>query len=83
MTIQMAQRGVVTLPKTLRDKYDLRAGDIFTLLDLGGTFVLSPKKTEVDALAYQISKSLFKSGETLESVLVNLREEREKYDAAD
>lgn len=83
ITIQMAQRGVVTLPKALRDKYDLRAGDIFTLLDLGGAFVLSPRKTEVDALADQISNSLFKSGETLESVLFHLREEREKYDAAD
>ena len=39
MTLQMAQRGVITIPKSLRESYGLRPGDTFTLLDLGGVFV--------------------------------------------
>ncbi len=77
--IRVAQRGVVTLPKSLREAYGLEAGDLLTLLDLGGVFVFSPRQTEIDALADRITKSLEAKGETLESMLQVLREERESY----
>ena len=54
-TVRMAQRGVVTLPKVLRENYNLRPGDDFTLLDLGGVFVLSPRRSEVDSLADRLT----------------------------
>ena len=79
--IRVAQRGVVTLPKSLREAYGLEAGDLLTLLDLGGVFVFSPRQTEIDALADRITKSLEAKGETLESMLQVLREERESYGA--
>lgn len=79
--IRVAQRGVVTLPKSLREAYGLEAGDLLTVLDLGGVFVFSPRQTEIDALADRITKSLEAKGETLESMLQVLREERENYDA--
>jgi bifunctional DNA-binding transcriptional regulator/antitoxin component of YhaV-PrlF toxin-antitoxin module len=75
----MGQRGVVTLPKTLRKNYNLRPGDRFTLLDLGGVFVLSPSRSDIDSLADQITAALTEKGETLESMLYALREEREQY----
>lgn len=80
ITIQMGQRGILTLPKALRDLYTLRPGDDFTLLDLGGVFVLSPTRSEIDSLAEQLSVSLTEKGETLESMLTVLREERERYE---
>jgi bifunctional DNA-binding transcriptional regulator/antitoxin component of YhaV-PrlF toxin-antitoxin module len=79
--IRVAQRGVVTLPKSLREAYGLEAGDLLTVLDLGGVFVFSPRQTEIDALADRITKSLEAKGETLESMLQVLREERENYGA--
>jgi bifunctional DNA-binding transcriptional regulator/antitoxin component of YhaV-PrlF toxin-antitoxin module len=81
ITLQMGQRGVMTLPKSLRENYRFQAGDQFTLLDIGGVFVLSPVRTQIDALADQLTQSLVEQGETLESMLVALREEREQYDA--
>jgi len=39
------------LPKTLREAYGIRPGDTMTLLDLDGVFVLSPRRSEVDAIA--------------------------------
>ncbi len=80
MNLQLGQRGVVTLPKPLRENYNFRAGDNFTLLDLGGVFVLAPGRSQIDALAEQITYSLVEEGESLESMLLALREEREKYD---
>ena len=79
MTIQMTQRGVLVLPKSLREAYNLQPGDSFTLLDLSGVFVISPNRSEIDVMADRISKDLQDKGETLESMLGSLREEREKY----
>ncbi len=79
ISIHLAQRGLVTLPKALRDAYQLKAGDDMTLLDLGGVFVLSPHRSQVDALGNSIREALLERGETLESMLSALRESREKY----
>jgi AbrB family looped-hinge helix DNA binding protein len=81
MTVRVARRGLLTLPKALRDAYNIEPGDALTLLDLGGVFVLSPRLSEVDALAEPIAADLQAQGETLESMLQALREEREKYAA--
>jgi bifunctional DNA-binding transcriptional regulator/antitoxin component of YhaV-PrlF toxin-antitoxin module len=79
ITVQLAQRGVLTLPKSLRESYNLQPGDSFTLLDIGGVFVLSPNRSDIDALAERLTYSLTERGETLETMLQALREERERY----
>jgi len=78
MTLQMAQRGVITIPRSLRESYGLRPGDTFTLLDLGGVFVLSPRRSEIDALAERIAAQWTEDGETLETMLQALRQERDR-----
>ena len=77
MTVQMTQREAFVLPKVLRDTYNLQPGDSFSLLDLGGVFVISPRHSEIDALTNRISQKLQDQGETLEGMLQLLREERE------
>jgi len=76
ITVQVAQRGVVTLPKSICEAYGLQPGDTLTLLDLGGVLLLSPRRSEIDALADRITQALIGRGETLESMLYALREER-------
>ena len=78
VTLQMAQRGVITIPKSLRESYNLRPGDTFTLLDLGGIFVLNPRRSEIDAIADRIAAQWSEDGESLETMLKALREERER-----
>ncbi len=78
-TLQVAQRGLVTLPKELRQAYNIQPGQQLTLLDLDGVFVLSPKPSQVDALANRIADELAGRGETLESMLRALREVRAEY----
>lgn len=82
-TLQLAQRGLITLPKSLRDEYGLSPGDTLTLIDLGGVFVLSPYPSQVDQIAARISERLSARGESLESMLTALREVREAYDPDD
>ena len=76
--LQMAQRGIITIPKSLRESYGLQPGDTLTLLDLGGVFVLSPQRSEIDALADKIAAQWAEDGQTLEAMLQALREERDQ-----
>jgi len=78
ITLQMAQRGVITIPKSLRESYGMQPGDTFTLLDLGGVFVLNPRRSEIDAIAEKMATQWTKDGETLETMLQALREERDR-----
>ena len=81
VTLQMAQRGVITIPKSLRESYNMRPGDTFTLLDLGGIFVLNPRRSEIDAIADRIAAQWSEDGESLETILKALREERERRES--
>lgn len=78
VTLQMAKRGLITIPRSVREIYGMRPGDTFTLLDLGGVFVLSPRRSEIDVVAEQIAAEWADQGETLETMLQALREERER-----
>ncbi len=79
ISLTLAQRGVLTLPKDMRDEYGLAPGDQLSLLDLGGVFVLSPHRSEIDTLADRVARSLKTKGESLQSMLTAVREERERY----
>ena len=79
VTLQVAQRGLITLPKALREAYGIEAGDTLTLLDLGGVFVLAPRRSEVEVLADRLAAEWKGRGESLETMLQAVREEREKY----
>ena len=80
--IQVVRRGVITLPKELREQNQINEGDTLTLIDLGdGVFVLSPRRSRVDEIANKLAEEWKESGETLESMLATLREVRTEYGA--
>lgn len=76
VNVQMAQGGLITIPKSLRESYGMQPGDTFTLTDLGGVFVLSPRRSEIDILAERVAEQWTEEGETLETMLQALCEER-------
>jgi bifunctional DNA-binding transcriptional regulator/antitoxin component of YhaV-PrlF toxin-antitoxin module len=76
-SVEVAQRGQVTLPKALRDQYSIKTGQQFTIIDLGGSFVFSPKESKVEALCDQIRESLLNEETSLEDLLAELRSRRE------
>ncbi len=77
MKVEMAESGQVTIPKGLCDEYGLRAGQEFTILDIGGVFVLSPRESRVDAMLDRIRDELAAEGATEEEMLTDLRARRE------
>ena len=78
-TIQVRERGVITLPAELRQKYKIENGDIFRLVDLEGVFVLTPMVPMVPELAREIEQARLEAGLSVEELLQGLREQRERY----
>lgn len=78
-TIQVRQRGTLTLPAELRDKYNIEPGDSFRLVDLDGILVLTPMTPMVPELAREIERVRLEAGLSIEEMLAGLREQRERY----
>ena len=78
-TIQVRQRGTLTLPADLRAKYKIKTGDIFNLVDLDGVFVLTLMTPMVPEVAREIERLRVEAGFSVEEMLQELREQRAKY----
>jgi bifunctional DNA-binding transcriptional regulator/antitoxin component of YhaV-PrlF toxin-antitoxin module len=79
ITVQIRQRGTLTLPVELREKYGIQTGDTFRLVDLDGIFVLTPMVAMVPELAREIERLRLEAGLSTDELLVGLREQRERY----
>jgi bifunctional DNA-binding transcriptional regulator/antitoxin component of YhaV-PrlF toxin-antitoxin module len=64
-TIQVRERGVITLPSELREKYKIETGQIFRLVDLDGIFVFVPMVPIVPELANEIERLRLEAGLSL------------------
>ena len=79
-TVQIRQKGVITLPAELRRQYGLHEGDLFTLTDLGdGSFLLTPHVSEVARLGDQAARAMAEAGVSVDEMLAALDREREEY----
>jgi bifunctional DNA-binding transcriptional regulator/antitoxin component of YhaV-PrlF toxin-antitoxin module len=78
-TIQVRKRGTFTLPVEVRERYNIKPGDTFRLLDLDGIFVLTPMVPMVPELAREIERARLEAGLSVEEMLKGLREQRERY----
>ena len=78
-TVQVRKRGVLTLPAGLREKYGIQEGDTFRLIDLDGILVLTPMVPMVPELAQEIERARLEAGMSVEELMRNLREQRERY----
>ena len=77
LTVELAQRGQVTIPKSLRDQHKWDTGQQFSLIDLEGVVIMNPKESKIDLLANQLRDDLLSEGATLEQMLAELRQLRE------
>ncbi len=79
-TVQIRQKGVLTIPASLRRKYSLGEGDVYTLVDLGdGSFLLTPQVSQVNQYGDQIARLAQQEDVDVDELLTALEEERERY----
>lgn len=81
-TVQIRQRGTLTLPAKLRAKYRLDDGDSLSVLDLDGNILLSPKVPLVPKLAAEIERMRKAAGLTVEDLLTTAPVRQGKRKAA-
>jgi AbrB family looped-hinge helix DNA binding protein len=78
--VQVVRRGVITLPKELRENNNIKEGDTLSLIEIGdGVVIMSQRRSRVDEIADKLAIEWEKSGESLESMLTTLREVRTEY----
>ena len=75
--VRIRQRGLVTIPKELRDRNHIAEGDWLTVMDLGNdVLIMSPQRSRVNEIADRLAREWQDSGVSLESMLTALREVR-------
>ena len=79
MILQVRNRGAITLPKNIREKYGIKAGDAFCLVDLDGVFALTPMAPIVPELEREIEQARLEAGLSIDDLLQSLREQRQRY----
>ncbi len=77
-TVKIRKRGVMTLPKGLREKYQLGEGDVLHLVDVDGVFVLTTMAPIAPQLAREIERMRNEAGLTIEELLSHLKKTREE-----
>jgi AbrB family looped-hinge helix DNA binding protein len=81
-TIKLQQRGILTLPKKIRESLDLFEGQSFRVIQEGNRIVLEPEKSFDAQLLQDLTQGLtdIKNGKFIEfSSTVELHEKLKKY----
>ncbi len=83
-SIQVRQRGQVTIPRRLRESLSIEDGDTLTVFQVGDTLLFAPRPLQTPQLIDRLAHMLDESGITLADLLADLpriREEifRERY----
>ena len=78
-TVQLHSKGTLTIPASLRQKYSLEEGAVFTLVDLGdGSFYLTPNRSNVPEFVAEMTALRKEAGITIEELLEGLTEQRQR-----
>lgn len=70
-------RGQITIPKQVRKRGVLEEGQVVTIIPVGDSLIITPKRLELDEARRQIKRIMRSAGISLEDMLAGLKEERE------
>jgi len=73
---EIKSRGQLTIPKKIREISNLEEGQAVTILPIGDSVLITPKKLELDEARRQLKKILRDSGCSLEEILAGIKGER-------
>jgi AbrB family looped-hinge helix DNA binding protein len=69
-------RGQLTIPKKIRETSHIDEGDVVSILPVGDSLIITPKRLELDEARRQLKKLLKASSLTIEELIEGLKEER-------
>jgi AbrB family looped-hinge helix DNA binding protein len=74
---EIKARGQLTIPKKVREEGNLYEGETVSIIPIGDSILITPKRLELDEARREIRKIMKASGVTLEALLEGLEEEGE------
>ena len=77
--IKVRDRGQVTIPQEYRDALDLDEDSPLTIVRVGDSLLLTPKRLHVDRLSQQAHALQQQAGISLESILKDLDAQRRQF----
>ncbi len=77
-TTEIKSRGQLTIPKKIRVTSHLEEGQVVSIIPVGDSVIITPKRLELDEARREVKKILKASGLSLEDLLAGLEEERQK-----
>ena len=76
-TTSIKSRGQLTIPKQVRNTGQLDEGQVVSIIPVGDSIIITPKRLVLDDARREIIKILKSSGHSLEEILEGLKAERE------
>jgi AbrB family looped-hinge helix DNA binding protein len=76
-TTSIKSRGQLTIPKQVRNAGQLDEGQVVSIIPVGDSIIITPKRLELDDARRQIKNILKTSGHSLEELIEGLKLERE------
>ena len=76
-TTEIKSRGQLTIPKKIRVLGHLEEGQVVSMIPVGDSVIITPKRLDLDEARREIRKLLKASGLSVEDLLSGLKEERE------
>lgn len=73
---EIKARGQLTIPKKIRERSQLEEGQVVSIIPVGDSLIITPRRLELDEARREIKKVLKASGLSLEELLAGLKEER-------
>ena len=73
---EIKTRGQLTIPKKIREVSNLEEGRVVTIIPIGDSVLVTPKRLELDEARRQFRKLLKDSGCTIDELIIGLKEER-------
>ena len=75
---EIKSRGQLTIPKKIRDISHLEEGQVVSIIPVGDSVIITPKRLELDEARRQIRRIIKASGLSEKELLTGIKEEREK-----
>ncbi|HEY6873644.1 MAG TPA: AbrB/MazE/SpoVT family DNA-binding domain-containing protein [Geobacteraceae bacterium] len=73
---EIRQRGQLTIPKDIREASKLEEGQEVSIIPLGASFLVTPRRLDLDEARRQIRRIIRTTGLAAADVLAGLEEER-------
>jgi AbrB family looped-hinge helix DNA binding protein len=78
LTTEIKSRGQLTIPKKIRVMGHLEEGQVVSIIPIGDSVIITPKRLALDEARREIRRILKASGLTEQNLLKGLQEERDE-----